>query len=36
MNSVSLQTQRAISEAIFEQALPQDQASLRSGSGPTT
>ena len=33
MNSVSLQIQRAISEVINEQVLPQIQVSLRSGSG---
>ena len=33
MNSVTLQIQRAISEATNEQVLPQIQASFRSGSG---
>ena len=33
MNSVTLQKQRAISEAISEQVLPQFQASLRFGNG---
>ena len=33
MNIVSLQTQMAIREAIIEHALPQIQASLKSGSG---
>ena len=33
INSVTLQIQRAISEAINEQVLPQNQASLMSGSG---
>ena len=33
MSSVSLQIQRAISEANLEQLLPQIQSSLRSGSG---
>ena len=33
MNSVSLQVQRVISEAINDQVLPQIRLSLRSGSG---
>ena len=36
LKNVSVQIQRAISEAINEQVLPQIQASLRTGSGRTT
>ena len=36
MNSVSIQIQRAINDAISNQVLPQIQNALRAGSGPLT
>ena len=36
MNSVSVQIQRAINDAISNQVLPQIQNALRAGSGPVT